>query len=84
MQTLSEIRKRIPLDIFGIDFDLLPDGRLLFFEANASMNLFGLPSPDEQDIQYPVHAENLMYEKMVEYVWQRMSEENRAARAKLK
>jgi hypothetical protein len=36
---LHEIRKRIPLDIYGIDFDMLPDGRVLFFEANAAMNL---------------------------------------------
>ena len=36
---LHEIRRRIPLDLFGIDFDILPDGRVLFFEANAAMNL---------------------------------------------
>jgi tetratricopeptide (TPR) repeat protein len=74
LKTLSEIRKRIPLDIFGIDFDILPDGRVLFFEANASMNLFGLPSPDEQDIQYPIHAENLMHEKVADYINQRILE----------
>lgn len=39
MTTLREIRARTPLDVFGIDFDLLPDGRLLFFEANAAMGL---------------------------------------------
>lgn len=39
MTTLHEIRARTPLDVFGIDFDLLPDGRLLFFEANAAMGL---------------------------------------------
>lgn len=36
---LREIRARIPLDLYGIDFDILPDGRLLFFEANAAMNI---------------------------------------------
>jgi tetratricopeptide (TPR) repeat protein/glutathione synthase/RimK-type ligase-like ATP-grasp enzyme len=38
MAALHEIRARTPLDFFGIDFDLLPDGRILFFEANAAMN----------------------------------------------
>jgi Flp pilus assembly protein TadD len=37
MMALHEIRARTPLDYFGIDFDVLPDGRILFFEANASM-----------------------------------------------
>ena len=36
---LRDIRKRIPLDFYGIDFDVMPDGRLLFFEANAAMNI---------------------------------------------
>jgi hypothetical protein len=36
---LHEIRRRIPLDFYGIDFDMLPDGRVLFFEANAVMNI---------------------------------------------
>lgn len=39
MAALHEIANRIPLDIFGIDFDLMPDGRILFFEANAAMSL---------------------------------------------
>ena len=38
MAALHEIRARTPLDYFGIDFDLLPDGRILFFETNAAMN----------------------------------------------
>jgi tetratricopeptide (TPR) repeat protein len=36
---LRAIRERIPLDFYGIDFDILPDGRLVFFEANAAMNV---------------------------------------------
>ena len=39
MTAPHEIRARTPLDIFGIDFDLMPDGRILFFETNAAMNL---------------------------------------------
>jgi tetratricopeptide (TPR) repeat protein len=37
LRALGEIRARIPLDLFGIDFDITPDGKVLFFEANASM-----------------------------------------------
>ncbi|HWI85004.1 MAG TPA: hypothetical protein VNT42_01595 [Sphingomonas sp.] len=40
--TLEEVRRRISLDFFGIDFALLPDDRLLLFEANATMNFFPL------------------------------------------
>lgn len=39
MTVLQEIRSRIPLDLYGIDFDMMPDGRVLFFEANAAMNI---------------------------------------------
>ena len=39
MAALQEIRRRTPLDFYGIDFDLMKDGRVLFFEANAAMNV---------------------------------------------
>ncbi len=39
MSALERLRKKIPLDIFGIDFDVLSDDRVLFFEANAAMNI---------------------------------------------
>jgi hypothetical protein len=44
--TLHRIRERLPLDFFGIDFGLLPDGRVLLFEANATMNFFPFPSAE--------------------------------------
>jgi tetratricopeptide (TPR) repeat protein len=52
VQALRAIRKQNPLDIFGIDFDVDADGRLVFYEANAAMNLFSntpkdLPNPKE-------------------------------------
>ena len=40
METLEAIRERMPLDYFGMDFGILPDGRLVLFEANATMNFF--------------------------------------------
>jgi Flp pilus assembly protein TadD/glutathione synthase/RimK-type ligase-like ATP-grasp enzyme len=39
MAALRAIRARTPLDFYGIDFDVMPDGRLVFFEANAAMNI---------------------------------------------
>lgn len=40
----------MPLEIFGMDFDLAEDGSLLIFEINATMNLLST-SPDE--FEYP-------------------------------
>jgi hypothetical protein len=42
---LSAVRERMPLDFFGMDFGIAPDGRVVLFEANATMNFFPL-SPD--------------------------------------
>jgi hypothetical protein len=36
-RALGEIGRRLALDYAGIDFTLLPDGRILAFEANATM-----------------------------------------------
>jgi glutathione synthase/RimK-type ligase-like ATP-grasp enzyme/tetratricopeptide (TPR) repeat protein len=36
---LEAVKQKIPLDLYGIDFDLMPDGRVLFFEANAAMTI---------------------------------------------
>lgn len=38
--TLHAIRDRMGLDYFGMDFGLMQDGRVLLFEANATMNFF--------------------------------------------
>ncbi|HYI42364.1 MAG TPA: hypothetical protein VD768_01920 [Sphingomicrobium sp.] len=37
---LQEIDKRLGLDFYGVDFGILPDGRLVLFEANGTMNFF--------------------------------------------
>jgi Flp pilus assembly protein TadD len=54
MQSLRRIRERIPLEIFGVDFDVAPDGRLVFYEANATMNLL---SAAPAQVAPPKHAE---------------------------
>ena len=38
MPALAEVCRRMELDLLGIDFGVAPDGRLLLFEANATMN----------------------------------------------
>ena len=43
---LCEIGKHLDLDYCGVDFSLLPDGRVLVFEANATM-LVHLENPDD-------------------------------------
>lgn len=37
---LKTVDDRLRLDFFGIDFGILPDGRAVLFEANATMNFF--------------------------------------------
>ncbi len=54
VETLRAIRNRIPLEVFGIDFDVDGDGAVVFYEANASMNLFStahrqVPNPREPE-----------------------------------
>ena len=47
---LRDIRQRIGLDFFGVDFGLTEDGRLLLFEANATMNF--LPFAPDPRFEY--------------------------------
>ena len=44
------------------------------FEANASMNLLGLPILDEEDIRNPAGPENLLKETLAGYLRQRIAE----------
>jgi hypothetical protein len=64
MPTLRALRARNPLDVFGIDFDVMPDGRLLFFEANAAMNLASSADPR---VEYPKEPEAAFMAAFVDY-----------------
>lgn len=55
VQSLRAIRHRIPLDVFGIDFDVDAEGMLVFYEANATMNLF---STARAEVPYPKEADD--------------------------
>ncbi len=70
MQALLAITERIPLDIFGIDFDVAPDGRLVFYEANAVMNL--LSTAASREVDYPRHAETRMLAAIRTYLLERL------------
>jgi hypothetical protein len=54
LTVLAEIGRRIPLDVFGIDFDVDDQDRVVFFEANATMNLL---STAIKEFDYPKQAE---------------------------
>jgi len=48
-KVFSAIRERMPLDFFGMDFGMPPDGDVVLFEANAAMSFFPLwPGSDPQ------------------------------------
>ena len=54
LQLLRAVRDRTPTEVFGMDFDIDAEGRLIFYEANATMNLFStaqkvVPNPKEAD-----------------------------------
>ena len=40
VETLERVREAMGLDYFGMDFGIVPDGRVLLFEANPTMNFF--------------------------------------------
>lgn len=63
MTALHEIRRRTPLDIFGIDFDLLPDGRVLFFETNAAMHI---SMREGEDLPETIQAMRRAYRRLFE------------------
>ena len=64
IQSLRSMRGQIPLDVFGVDFDVNADGLLVFFEANASMNLF---STARKQIPYPKEPEECLKQSFRRY-----------------
>lgn len=66
---LKSIRERVELDYFGIDFDLMVDGKVLFFEANANMNFLNVvgapfPHPQEGEERLLADFEDLLRNKI--------------------
>jgi hypothetical protein len=46
MTAITALGRRLDLDFCGVDFSLLPDGRVLIFEANATMLVHLEDSPE--------------------------------------
>jgi Flp pilus assembly protein TadD/glutathione synthase/RimK-type ligase-like ATP-grasp enzyme len=65
IQSLRAIRDRIPLDVFGIDFDVDKDGRVVFYEANATMNLF---STAREEVPYPKESDDCLKQAFQRYL----------------
>jgi hypothetical protein len=51
-EVFSAVQERMPLDFFGLDFARLPDGRVLLFEANATMSFFPLWRDSNPEFSY--------------------------------
>jgi glutathione synthase/RimK-type ligase-like ATP-grasp enzyme len=60
LAAIAEIGRRLDLDYCGVDFSLLPDGRVLLFEANATM----LVHPEGPDSLFA--AKNPFIERIIE------------------
>ena len=65
MQSLGAIRDRIPLDIFGMDFNVDADGQVVFYEANATMNLL---STAQAEVANPKEADDRLKQAFRRYL----------------
>jgi tetratricopeptide (TPR) repeat protein len=65
MQSLRAVRDRIPLDIFGIDFNFDANGSLVFYEANATMNLL---STARSEVANPKEADDRLQQAFRRYL----------------
>lgn len=54
---LNEIRRRVGLDFFGIDFSVFDGSRVLLFEANATMNFFDPIVDTTKNTDFPLFAQ---------------------------
>lgn len=61
LDKLDDIARVIPLDIFGMDFDITDDGQIAVFEANATMNLL---SNAEGGLSYPQEAQRRLTQSL--------------------
>ncbi|MEM6971213.1 MAG: hypothetical protein AAF577_00290 [Pseudomonadota bacterium] len=80
MRALYEIRDRIKLDFFGIDFSFNRQGEMTIFEANAAMRVLpGRPEDKAKEFDHMVESRIAMHETF-EAMLLRRAAEGRAAR----
>lgn len=48
-RVFDEVRRRMPLDFFGMDFAITGDGEVVLFEANATMSFFPFATDPQFD-----------------------------------
>ena len=65
LQTLRAIRARVPLEIYRIDYDEDPEGAVVFYEANATMNLLSTARPE---VPYPKQADETLEQALRHYL----------------
>ena len=51
-EAFRAVRERMPLDFFGMDFGMTADGKLVLFEANATMSFFPLTPNGDQKFEH--------------------------------
>ena len=59
MEAIRAIGQRLDLEFCGVDFSVLPDGRVLLFEANATM-LAHLEASDGPLAYKNVYIDNIL------------------------
>lgn len=67
LSVLAAVRDRMPLDVFGIDFDIDDAGRVVLFEVGANMNLLYQPGAPEH-LRMPPEPEervNAAFDRLV-------------------
>ena len=66
IEVLKAVRERMGLDFFGMDFGIAADGRVVLFEANATMNFFPfLAEPQFAYLQRCVVPAQRAYREMI-------------------
>jgi glutathione synthase/RimK-type ligase-like ATP-grasp enzyme len=63
LETFREIRERMPLDFFGMDFGFSSEGQAVLFEANATMSFF--PSWADMQFKHCLNAGRLAFRELV-------------------
>ena len=65
-RAICEVGRRLELDFAGVDFAVLPDGRALLFEANATM--FVHPEPSDGPLAHKIQ----FVARILEAFWARL------------
>ena len=69
LKMFGEVRARMPLDYFGMDFGFTPDGEAVLFEANATMNFF--PNWDDIQFRHCLRPAALAFRRMIDVAMSR-------------